>query len=217
MKYFSKIVLLLYALILLPNYSYSQDAWRKEVFLNIKEKPLRYALSDIREQTNLNLIYNDDLAKRVIDKCSIKATAETAIKYLLNQNGLSFKKFNKNTAVIFEEKTPRPEIKTVPPKPIIKEDLTPNEDRLLKATLLSKFALDYPEEAIKKNIHGDVFLKILVDTNGDVSAVKLEKSSGYDVLDTATINYTKRLKFLPAQYNNTAQAVWTSMHVIFNL
>ena len=96
--------MLLCVLILLSNYCYSQDAWKKEVFLNIKEKPLSYAFSDIREQTDLNLIYNDDLAKRVTDKCSIKATAETAIKYLLNKNGLSFKKFNKNTAVIFENR-----------------------------------------------------------------------------------------------------------------
>ena len=210
-------MLLLCVLILLSNYCYSQDAWKKEVFLNIKEKPLSYAFSDIREQTNLNLIYNDDLAKRVIDKCSIKATAEAAIQYLLNKNGLSFKKFDKNSLVIFKEKTPPPETKTVHPKPTIKKDFNVQEGKLLKPTLLSTFTLKYPQEAIKKKIHGEVLLKILVDANGDVSDVKLEKSSGYEVLDTTTINYTKRLKFLPAEYKNTAQAVWTTMHVIFNL
>ena len=105
--------MLLCVLILLSNYCYSQDAWKKEVFLNIKEKPLSYAFSDIREQTNLNLIYNDDLAKRVIDKCSIKATAEAAIQYLLNKNGLSFKKFDKNSLVIFKEKTPTFSLKRI--------------------------------------------------------------------------------------------------------
>ncbi len=210
-------MLLLYALILLSNYCYPQNAWEKEVFLDIKEKPLSYALKNIRSQTSLNLIYNDDLAKKIVDKCNIRATAEETIKYLLNKNGLSFKRFNNNTIVIFEKKTPSPEIKTVHLKPTIKEDFNVQEGKLLQATLLSTFTLDYPEEAIKRNLHGEVLLKILIDTNGDVSVVKLEKSSGYKILDTATINYTKRLKFLPAEYNDTALAVWTTLHVIFDL
>ena len=217
MKNYLKIFLLLCILISLSNYSYSQYAWEKEVFLDIKEKPLRYALSNIRNQTNLNLIYNDDLAKKRIDKCNIRGTAEETIRYLLNKNGLSFKKFDNNTIVIFEKKPLPPEIKTARPKPTIQEDFNVQEGKLLRATLLSTFTLNYPEEAIKKNLHGEVLLKILIDANGDVSIVKLAKSSGHEILDTATINYTKRLKFLPAEYKNTPQAVWTTMHVVFNL
>ncbi len=163
------------------------------------------------------MIYNDELAKKIIDKCNLRATAEEAIKYLLNKNGLSFKRFDNNTIVIFEKESLPPEIKIVHRKPTIKNDFNVQDGKILRAALLSNFTLDYPEEAIKKNLQGEVYLKILIDTNGDVSVIKLEKSSGYEILDTATINYTKRLKFLPAEYNDTALAVWTTMHVTFNL
>jgi len=212
-----KIYLILIIATFLSNYSYSQDVWGKEVFLDIKEKPLRYALNDIKTQANLNLIYNDDLTKKIIDNCNLRSTAEEAINYLLNKNGLTFKKFDKNTAVIFKDKsTPKPK-KTVQHKPIIKKDFNVLDKRIIKTTLLSNTTLNYPDEAINKSIEGEVFAKILIDVHGNVSIVKLERSSGHEILDTATINYVKKLKFLPVKYDDEYHPVWTTMRVIFNL
>ncbi len=207
----------LFTVIHLSNYYYAQNVWGKEVFLNIKEKPLSYALNDIRTQANLNLIYSDDLANKIIDKCSLKSTAEEAIKYLLNKNGLSYKKFDNNTAVIYKGNPTPPKNKTVLRKPVIKKDFNILDNKPIKTTLLSNITLNYPEEAIKKSIEGEVFAKVLIDVNGDVSVVKLERSSGYEILDTATINYVKRLKFLPVKFDSTYRPVWTTMRVIFNL
>jgi TonB family protein len=215
LKLFDKIFLL-FILTLLSNICNAQDAWGKEVFLDIKEKPLRYALNEIKNQANLNFVFNDNLAQKIVEKCNLKSTAEEVIALLLNKSGLSFKKFNKNTAVIFENKSiPKP-VKTVLSNPIIKKDFNIPDGELLKPTLLSNTTLNYPEEAVEKKLEGEVLAKILVDINGDVSDIKLEMSSGYEILDTATINYVKKLKFLPAEYNGIRKMVWTRMRVRFN-
>ncbi|MCB9249731.1 MAG: TonB family protein [Ignavibacteriales bacterium] len=43
-----------------------------------------------------------------------------------------------------------------------------------------------------------------------------EKSSGHQILDTATINYVNKLKFLPAEYKGKYKSVWITMLVKFS-
>ena len=97
--------ILLFSILTLVSFrSYAQNAWGKEVFLNLKEKPLRDALQELRKQTDLNLIFNDNLTREKLLTLNINSTAENAISELLRSTGFTYKKFDDNSAVIFKEK-----------------------------------------------------------------------------------------------------------------
>ncbi|MFO7444709.1 MAG: energy transducer TonB, partial [Ignavibacteriaceae bacterium] len=57
----------------------------------------------------------------------------------------------------------------------------------------------YPYEAKIKGVEGKVEIFLMVNESGDVETVKMSKSSGSEILDNASIEYGKRLKFEPAQ------------------
>ncbi len=201
--------IILSILILCPSLHYTQNAWGEEVFLALEEKPLRYVLNEIREQSNINIIFNDNLISEKILSCYIKSTAENAIKEVLTQTGLTFKKFNNNSVVIIPQNTTAKKTKAV----VINKKI---ESEFLKPTLLSKLNLIYPQDAVIKGLEGEVLARILVSKKGNVADVKLDRSSGHEILDTATINYVRKLKFLPAEINGKYQRAWTSMLVKFN-
>lgn len=208
--------IILSILIFCPSLCYTQNAWGEEVFLTLEEKPLRYVLNEIREQSNINIIYNDNLISEKTLSCNIKSTAENAIKEVLKQTGLTFKKFNNNTIVIIPQNTAAKKTKAVVINEKIDSEYIPTNSELLKPTLLSKLNLIYPQDAVIKGIEGEVLARILVSKKGNVSDVKLDRSSGHEILDTATINYVRKLKFLPAEINGKYQRAWTSMLVKFN-
>jgi TonB family protein len=56
----------------------------------------------------------------------------------------------------------------------------------------------YPYEAKKNGIEGTVEVIISVNENGDVTNTKIFKSSGHEILDEASLEYSKTLKFEPA-------------------
>lgn len=212
---FFKVIILLSLMILFSNYSYTQNMWDKEVSLNIEGKSLRDVLNEIRKQTKLNLIYDDKLTSEKFLTCNIKSTAEKVILEVLSKNGFLHKKFEDNSAVIYKNKL-SPNKKVVVNKSNIVAEFLPSPAKILKPTLLSNIEPNYPYEAIKDRLEGEVLTRIFVTRKGNVSKVILEKSSGYKILDTATIDYVSKLSFLPAEYNGKYKSVWTTMLVKYN-
>lgn len=208
--------IILSILIFSPSLYYTQNAWGEEVFLTLEEKPLRYVLNEIREQSSLNIIYNDSLIEEKKLSCNIKSTAENAIKEVLTRAGLSFKKFNNNSIVVIPQNTSVKKTKAVVINKKIEGEFIPANNVFLKPTLLSKLNLIYPQDAVIRGLEGEVLARILVTKTGSVADVKVDRSSGHEILDTATINYVRKLKFLPAEINGKYQRAWTSMLVKFN-
>lgn len=206
---------ILFALIIF-NCTLAQSAWGEEVFLEIREKPLRFVLNQISEQTNLNLIYNDNLVDQHIISCNVKSPAEEALSDILKANGFVYKKFSKNTAVIFKDKKTPPKTKGVVRNSKPAYSIPDTNHIISRPILLSKEKLDYPAAAMKDRIEGEVIAKILISKTGNVKQVILERSSGFEILDTATINYIKKLDFLAAEYKGKYRDSWTSMVVKFN-
>lgn len=210
---FIKSILLI---LIMFNSVFAQGAWGEEVFLDIREKSLRFVLHEISEQANLNLIYNDNLVTRQIISCNVKSPAEEVLSDILKTNGFVYKKFNKNTAVIFKDKKTPPKTKAVVRKSKPTISLPDTNQIVSKPVLLSNQKLEYPAAAMRDRLEGEVVTKILISKSGEVKQVVLQHSSGFDILDTATINYIKRLKFLAAEYNGEYRDSWTSMVVKFN-
>jgi len=209
-------ILILNLIVLFSTYNYAQDAWGTEVNLSVNEKSLRYVLCEIRSQADLNLIYDANLVSSKLLTYNIKSNAEDVISEVLSKNGFLYRKFNLNTAVIYKNKDTPKKNKAVVSKTNIDEVIAPSQKKILKPVLLTKNELVYPQEAIRDRLEGEVFTRILVTSKGLVSEVILEKSSGYKVLDTATINYVSKLNFLPAEHNGKYMSIWTTMLVKFN-
>jgi len=76
--------------------------------------------------------------------------------------------------------------------------------------------LKYPEIAKKLGIEGTVYLHILVDKEGKVRKVKIQKGV-YPALDQAALAFGRKLRFTPALQRDKPVAVWVSIPVTFHL
>lgn len=75
----------------------------------------------------------------------------------------------------------------------------------------------YPRIARENRYEGTVFLKVWVLENGKVGTLKIERSSGYDVLDKAALEAVKGWTFLPAKKNGVPMAAWVVIPIRFQL
>ena len=57
--------------------------------------------------------------------------------------------------------------------------------------------LFYPEEAIRQGLEGEALVLLMLDENGQVTAVRIEESSGHALLDEAALRAVRRLRALP--------------------
>ena len=55
----------------------------------------------------------------------------------------------------------------------------------------------YPKIALKRGYEGILKLKILISKNGEVSDIKVIKSSGYTILDKSGIDAARNSRFYP--------------------
>ena len=66
-----------------------------------------------------------------------------------------------------------------------------------KITCLSCIKPIYPKIALKRGYEGILKLKILISKNGEVSDIKVIKSTGYTILDKSGIDAAKNSRFYP--------------------
>lgn len=62
----------------------------------------------------------------------------------------------------------------------------------------SHLSREYPEEARRAGVEGDVIVRILVDENGRVAEVTLVKGAGFG-LDRKALDIARRMRFRPAR------------------
>jgi periplasmic protein TonB len=63
----------------------------------------------------------------------------------------------------------------------------------------------YPKESQRKREHGTVVLRVLVDAQGHPAQVQVERSSGFERLDTAAREAVAKFLFRPYEVNGVAQ------------
>lgn len=78
-------------------------------------------------------------------------------------------------------------------------DIVKYEDLDEKPEILQSAQPKYPEEARKKGLVGTAFVEILVDESGKITSSKIKKSSGYKLLDDASIEAAQNFKFSPGK------------------
>jgi protein TonB len=63
----------------------------------------------------------------------------------------------------------------------------------------------YPMESLRKREYGTVILRVVVDALGRPSKIQVERSSGYERLDTAAREAVEKFLFRPYEVNGVAQ------------
>ena len=61
------------------------------------------------------------------------------------------------------------------------------------------------------DIKGNVTVNLLVDKQGNVESVIIEHSSESEILDSAALDYSRSLKFIPANSSGSPQSYWVKM------
>jgi protein TonB len=74
---------------------------------------------------------------------------------------------------------------------------------------------EFPELARQNGWYGTVLLKLWIDEGGRVTDVRVEKSSGYGVLDAAAVNAVKRWRGRPARHHARPVATEEFLPVVF--
>ena len=74
----------------------------------------------------------------------------------------------------------------------------------------------YPESAKEEGIQGKVYVKLIVDENGDVSFTEVLKGVNED-LDKAAVDAIKKTKFIPAMKDNKPVKCEVAIPVMFKL
>ncbi len=75
----------------------------------------------------------------------------------------------------------------------------------------------YPEESVERRETGQVYIRVVVGTDGGVKNAGVERSSGYRRLDNAALTAAKRSTFYPYMSGGAPVAVMASIPYHFNL
>jgi len=76
--------------------------------------------------------------------------------------------------------------------------------------------IDYPSAAIQNNIEGRVFIRFVVDENGDVKNPEVLKDIGAGCGEAA-IKGIKKVKFTPGKQNGQPVSVYFTLPVTFKI
>ena len=76
---------------------------------------------------------------------------------------------------------------------------------------------EYPSVARSREWQGKVMLRVQVSVEGLSDAVKVEKSSGHEMLDDCAVEAVKKWKFIPAKRGETAVASSVLVPISFSL
>jgi periplasmic protein TonB len=83
--------------------------------------------------------------------------------------------------------------------------------------LISECKPNYPELARSAGVEGNVWIKALVNANGDVDSAFVARSSGVEALDLAAAKAALRRKYSPGIQNGHPTRVWVAYIVKFSL
>jgi len=211
--FFYLIVLLLFSVETFPQTTFPNG----RISFDYSQKALRKVLKEIEEKSGVEFIYNDKLVDNVFVSYKIEnEVLEKAIEKLLRRFDISYKMFGEKIFVLFREVKQLPK----PPKlePVVIRMDMPEADSLYiiqKPVLITNTKLLYPEEALSKNIEGKVVIRFLIGKDGSVSRIHVTSSSESPILDSASMEYVRNLKFLPAEAKGKPCNSWMSMRFEF--
>ena len=179
--------------------------------MNFTGQSLSSVLDEIRNQTGANFVYKDNLVEGLkVNGRVTGGSVENLIDKVLGEFNISYKKFPNHSYVLYKRKIPIEKHY----RAVIENDYTSathDTSVLIEPKLISNSTLTYPPDAIKNNIEGKVKINLLINRDGNVCKTVLEQSSGSAILDSAAIEYSYQLKFVPAKVEGQPRNIWVVM------
>ncbi len=93
----------------------------------------------------------------------------------------------------------------------------PKQSTVQSAPVLLTYKLFYPDEALERGLEGRAVVSLLVKEDGRTGGVKIYKSSGHHLLDSAAVRTAKTFVFSPAMAKNKPVKSSVIMPVEFKL
>lgn len=107
---------------------------------------------------------------------------------------------------------PAPQPAAAPPAP----DVEPRFDPKWRKNGIPESA--YPPSAIRSCQQGEAVVSLLIQTDGRVADAKLEKGTGFQILDDFGLSYTKEnWRLLPAMKDGKPIAAWKTVKLVFKI
>ncbi|MFH1940698.1 MAG: TonB family protein [bacterium] len=188
------------------------DAAKRPISLFFEDKPLREVLQEIARQSNIKFVFSDMLVEGKQIRCDIRnLPIDKTLTQIMTQTDVSFKFLPDELVVLFRENSATPGIRgnlsgtqftpVLYTEPIVQGEVEP----------------DYPPEARQEGLEGSVDMYLFVNERGEVEQARINQSSGYNILDDASVAFAKRLKFNPAKKEGKPVAVWVSRIMNYQL
>jgi protein TonB len=76
---------------------------------------------------------------------------------------------------------------------------------------------EYPPTARRNGQEGRTLLLVEVLSNGRVGEVRIERSSGYELLDSTAVEAVRKWSFVPAKKGRSSVAAWVRIPIDFSL
>ncbi|MGH7886047.1 MAG: energy transducer TonB, partial [Thermodesulfobacteriota bacterium] len=76
---------------------------------------------------------------------------------------------------------------------------------------------NYPMIARRRGYEGNVLIKVWVLKSGKVGEMKLEKPSGYSMLDESALDAVKDWLFIPGKKNGVSVSSWVTIPITFKI
>ncbi len=176
------------------------------------EHTLGTVLEKMRTESGVNFIYASGSVGDIrIDTVIPGNLSIDNLEKLLAHYNLSCRFFGKDNAVIFKNKARREKKEKNIGTVVIKNITDYDTADIIEPKLITETSPVYPRKAVIDNIEGTVKIKLLITQGGNVYKTVIQKSSGSQVLDSATVEYANKLKFIPAQVNGENHIIWLSM------
>lgn len=193
--------------------TYTQETKVEDnINLVCKNESLRSVLDNIRMLGDINLVFDDNLIDDLKVTCRIEnSTIENSIKKVLNDVNIDYRKFSTNEYVLFKKVEPAANLysaKILEQQPVLNID---TNVVIVKPIKISEDIPIYPPEAAREKIEGRVVVKLFINEQGNVKYSLVDSSSGFNILDSAAIDYSTGLKFIPAKANDKPVSIWLTI------
>lgn len=108
-----------------------------------------------------------------------------------------------------------------PPAPAPVKAAAPNPAPFVEASYKSPTLRNpptrYPRLALERRWEGKVTLRVQVLPSGSPGEIRIESSSGYEILDDATVEQVQGWRFIPARRGDQAVASWVIVPIEYKL
>ena len=140
------------------------------------------------------------------------------------QNNANFQQSDKeedNRDIVDEDElAPKKEMQTKSVQEIFPLDLTKSklgDSQITLPKIISFNPPEYPDKLRRREIEGQVRLRVLIDKKGHVIKALIDGSSGYHDFDQAALESVLKWKFKAAQFDNEKRDSWVLIPVVFKL